>query len=153
MNVFALIFLITSWICFFLGSSVFFQDTRNTLNRLFMLLSVVASYLTFMEFGNLQAQNPNIALMALKLSGLWPIGVALLFHFVLVATENSKLLRNKLPYLLIYGPALAFFYFATNYRAGIKHMLWHHPAAQWSYLCQEQVRRRIDFCSGDSDHL
>lgn len=108
MNVFALIFLITSWICFFLGSSVFFQDTRNTLNRLFMLLSVVASYLAFMEFGNLQAQNPNIALMALKLTGLWPIGVALLLHFVLVTTENSKLLKNKLPYLLIYGPALAF---------------------------------------------
>jgi hypothetical protein len=108
MNVFALIFLITSWICFFLGSSVFFQDTRNTLNRLFMLLSVVASYLAFMEFGNLQAQNPNIALMALKLTGLWPIGVALLLHFVLVTTEKSKLLKNKLLYLLIYGPALAF---------------------------------------------
>ena len=108
MNVFALIFLITSWICFFLGSSVFFRDTRNTLNGLFMLLSVVASYLAFMEFGNLQAQNPNIALMALKLTGLWPIGVALLLHFVLVTTEKSKLLKNKLPYLLIYGSALAF---------------------------------------------
>lgn len=108
MNVFAVIFLITSWICFFLGCWVFFQDTRNTLNRLFMLLSVIASYLAFMEFGNLQAQNPNIAPMALKLTGLWPIGVALLFHFVLVVTENSKLLKNKLPYLLIYGPALTF---------------------------------------------
>jgi len=108
MNFFAVIFLLTTWICFFLGCWVFFQDTRNTLNRLFMLLSVVASYLAFMEFGNLQAQNSNMALLALKLTGLWPIGVALLFHFVLVVTENSKLLKNKLPYLFIYGPALAF---------------------------------------------
>jgi hypothetical protein len=43
-----------------------------------------------MEFGNLQAQNPNIALMALKLTGLWPIGVALLFHFVLVTTLSDE---------------------------------------------------------------
>jgi hypothetical protein len=55
-----------------------------------MLLSVAASYLAFMEFGNLQAQNPNIALMALKLTGLWPIGVALLFHFVLVTTLSDE---------------------------------------------------------------
>jgi PAS domain S-box-containing protein len=108
MNFLALIFLITSWICFFLGSWVFFQDSRSTLHRLFMALSIIASYLAFMEFGNLQAKNPNIALLALKLTGLWPIGIALLFHFVLVVTENSKPLKNKLTYLLIYSPALAF---------------------------------------------
>ncbi|MCX5995386.1 MAG: hypothetical protein NTV59_05240 [Chloroflexi bacterium] len=108
MNFLALIFLTTSWICFFLGSWVFFQDSRSTLHRLFMALSMIASYLAFMEFGNLQAKNPDIALLALKLTGLWPIGIALLFHFVLVVTENSKPLKNKLTYLLIYSPALAF---------------------------------------------
>jgi len=108
MNLLALIFLITSSICFFLGSWVFFQDTKSTLHRLFILLSIIASYLAFMEFGNLQAKNPNIALLALRLTGLWPIGIALLFHFVMVVTENSKLLKNKLTYLLMYGPAIAF---------------------------------------------
>ncbi len=109
MNFLAVIFLITTWICFFFGCWVFFQDTRNTLNRLFMLLSIVASYLAFMEFGNLQAQNSNMALLALKLSGLWPLGIALLFRFVLVVTENSKLFKHKSFYLaLIYGPALIF---------------------------------------------
>jgi PAS domain S-box-containing protein len=108
MNLLALIFLITSGICFFLGSWVFFQDTKSTLHRLFMLLSIIASYLAFMEFGNLQAKNSDIALLALRLTGLWPIGIALLFHFVLVVTENSKPLKNKLSYFLIYGPAIAF---------------------------------------------
>lgn len=108
MNFLALTFLLTSWICFFLGSWVFFQDTKSTLHRLFILLSIIASYLAFMEFGNLQAKNTSIALLALKLTGLWPIGIALLFHFILVVTENSKLLKNKLAYLLLYGPALAF---------------------------------------------
>lgn len=108
MNFLALTFLITSWICFFLGSWVFFQDTRSTLHRLFMLLSVIASFLAFMEFGNLQAKNTGIALLALKLTGLWPLGIALLFHFILVVTENSKLLRNKLTFLVLYGPALTF---------------------------------------------
>ncbi len=108
MNFLALIFLITCWICFFLGSWVFFQDTKSTLHRLFILLSIIASYLAFMEFGNLQAKNPSLALLALRLTGLWPIGIALLFHFVMVVTENSKPLKNKLTYLLMYGPAIAF---------------------------------------------
>ena len=118
MNFLALIFLITSWICFFLGSWVFFQDTKSTLHRLFMLLSIIASYLAFMEFGNLQAKNSDIALLALRLTGLWPIGIALLFHFVMVVTENSKLLKNKLTYLLIYGPAIAFSVLQLTHRSG-----------------------------------
>lgn len=108
MNFLGLVFLVTSWICFFLGSWVFFQDTKSTLHRLFMLLSLIGSYLAFMEFGNLFAKNPDIALTALRLTGIWPIGIALLLHFIIVVTENSKPLKNKLTYFMIYGPAIAF---------------------------------------------
>jgi PAS domain S-box-containing protein len=108
MNYLALTFLLSSGLCFFLGSFVFSQDTKNPLNRLFMLLSISASYLAFMEFGSLQAQVPNTASLCLRLGSFWPISIAILFHFVLVLTDKPNLLKSKATYALIYGPALAF---------------------------------------------
>ena len=105
---FSLIFLFGSCICLFLGSFIFFLDTKNTLNRLFLLVCLSATFLSFMLFGKLFARNDDVAILCMKLASFWPIGVALLFHFVLVLTEKQKLLKNKLVYLLIYGPALTF---------------------------------------------
>jgi PAS domain S-box-containing protein len=67
-----------------------------------------------------QAEGMDVAVMWFKIGFLWPFTVALLFHFILIFTEKTKLFSNKLVVFLIYAPA-AFFSFlelTTNLVSG-----------------------------------
>ena len=107
MNAFALLSIISCLAVFLLGSFIFLRDTRKPLNRVFMLLCLSSALWSFTEFGYRQADNFDTAYFWLKLGALSFILAPVLVHFALVLTQEWKLLRNKLTYLLLYAPALA----------------------------------------------
>ncbi len=72
-----------------------------------MLTLLFNSYWAFGEFMTAQAATAEAAYFWVKVMFLWPFWIALLLHFTLVFTE-SRLLKKKLTYVLMYFPA-AFF--------------------------------------------
>ena len=119
-NVIALLSLISSGLCFLLGNFVYTLNRRKDTNQIFLLMCLSISYWAFTDFMVTQAENMDAAVMWFKIGFLWPFTVALLFHFVLVFTEKTKLFSNKYMVFLIYAPA-AFFSFlelTTNLVSG-----------------------------------
>ncbi len=106
MNFFALISLLSSLVTIFLGNFVYYKNPKNTLNKLFMLFYLSTAYLAFTEFGYRQADTFETAYFWIKASAFWAVAPSFLLHFALVFTEQSKLLNNKLTYLIIYAPGL-----------------------------------------------
>lgn len=106
MNIYALISLLASGICFFLGNFIYYKNPENRLNRLVVILCILAAFLAFTEFGYRQAETMATAEFWLKLSTLWPFVPALLINISLVFTEKTKFLKHKLTYFIIYAPAL-----------------------------------------------
>jgi len=74
-----------------------------------MLLCISLAYWAFTEFMYRQADTPDTAYLWIKANFLWYFSIAFLIHFALIYTEKTKVFKNKLIYLLIYGPALLFF--------------------------------------------
>jgi len=106
MNVNALLSLLAAVLGFGFGVFIFALDSRSWLHRLFFLLSLVLSALSFLEFAYRQSQTLEIAQFWMRATFFWPLEIPLLVHFVLVFCQ-SKLLRTKVWFLLLlYGPAL-----------------------------------------------
>jgi len=105
MNIFALISLIAFMICFFLGNFIYHRNPKSQLNRIITLLSILVGFLAFVEFSYRQAETVQTAFFWLKISTLFPFVPALLLYISLIFTE-SKYLKNKLTYLVIYIPAI-----------------------------------------------
>jgi PAS domain S-box-containing protein len=108
MNILALSSLLAFEVALFLGLFVLLRDPRNTLNRVFLWYCLSLAWWAFTEFGYRQADNAHTAYWWIKAGALWPFAISLLLHFVLVLTAQSRLLENRLTYLLIYFPAAVF---------------------------------------------
>jgi PAS domain S-box-containing protein len=67
-----------------------------------------AFYWTFTESMLRDANTPFFAYMWLKLTFLWVFLPAVAFHFILIFTKSSLLLRGRWIYVLIYAPAALF---------------------------------------------
>ncbi|MCX5976348.1 MAG: ATP-binding protein [Coprothermobacterota bacterium] len=107
MNGYALLSLLAAVLGFGLGVFILALDSRSLLHRLFFLLSLVLSALSFLEFAYRQSQSWEIAQFWMRVAIFWPLEIPLLIHCVLVFCQ-SKLLRAKVWFLiLLYGPALA----------------------------------------------
>ena len=107
MNVFAFLSLGSSFICAFLGLTVFILNRKALLNKIFTVILLVGAYWAFCEFMLHQANNVEVAVLWTKALFLWPFLLPLMVHFTLVFTENS-LIKKKVTYVLLYGPALIF---------------------------------------------
>ena len=105
MNIYALISLLASGVCFFLGNFIYYKNPENRLNRLVVILCILVAFLAFTEFGYRQAETMATAEFWLKLSTLWPFVPALLINISLVFTEKTELLKHKITYFIIYAPA------------------------------------------------
>lgn len=72
------------------------------------------------EFAYRLAETPETAFIWLKLSALWPLIPAVIANIALVFTRRSHILKLKVSYLIIYGPALIFVFLglATNLFVG-----------------------------------
>ena len=108
MNVFALFSLLSAVICFFLGIFVYSKDSRNLVNIVFTMFCLFGAYAAFTEFVYRQAESFEAAYFWLRMSVLWPFIIVFLLHFVLLFTEHSNLLKNKVTYVFMYGPAIFF---------------------------------------------
>ncbi|MFX1521820.1 MAG: PAS domain S-box protein, partial [Promethearchaeota archaeon] len=118
MNAFALLSLLSAIMSSFLGIFVYSKDTKNSMNRLFMLSCLSLSYWAFTEFGLRQAESFDSASFWIKLNFLWPFTLAFLLHFTLVFTEQTKFLKTKATYALIYAPTSLFSFLAMNIAPG-----------------------------------
>lgn len=118
-NIFSIVSLISFILCLTLGIFVYFKEVRyrfnNKLEKIFVFLCLsLAFFWAIIEFGYRFAINYNTALFWLKINILWYFVISLLLHFILLLTENSKLLKNKITYFLMYTPAIIFFLLDLN---------------------------------------
>ncbi len=114
-NSFALISLLSFIICLALAIIVYFREVRyvfnNRLGKIFVLLCLsLALCWASIELGYRSTNDFSIAYFWLKINVTWYIVVSFLMHFTLIFTENFQLLRKKLTYIIIYGPAIVFIF-------------------------------------------
>ena len=96
MSVFALILLLGSAITAYLGDFVYSQNRRARLNQVFAIFCVTTSLGGFGQFLYVQASGLNIAYPAIRITGfIWIISAALAFHFSLIFTEKTAILKYR----------------------------------------------------------
>ncbi|MFX1512286.1 MAG: PAS domain S-box protein, partial [Promethearchaeota archaeon] len=101
--------LLTCIFAIFLGIFVYLKSPTGELNSIFLLLSISVACWTFIDFEFQTAESFERAQFWLSVSSLVIFVVPLLLHFILVLTEQKKLLNHQLTYLSLYGSALVFF--------------------------------------------
>ncbi len=106
MNIFVLLSLFASISCLSLGILVYSINRKTTLNKIFFLTSIATFVYSFTTFMMWTSNNFENALLWHKMGTIWPFFVALVLNFALVFTE-SKWLKNKFNYLILYIPAVA----------------------------------------------
>ncbi|KYK31667.1 MAG: PAS domain S-box protein [Theionarchaea archaeon] len=109
MNIYAGLSLLVSYVFLLLGTYIYQKDSKEELNRVFMVFCAVLGYLAFIEFGYRQAEDFNTAYIWLKAASVWPFTIAISLHLVLIYTRKVTLLRKRIIYFLIYAPAFFFF--------------------------------------------
>lgn len=122
MNIFAWLSLTSLVATIVLGIVVYTKNPKNVINRFFLFLCMFLSYWAFAEFGFLQADNLDSTIFWIKASSFWPILISIMMHFVLIFTEKSKWLKNKVIFFSLYAPAVIFslLFLITNSHIPIK---------------------------------
>jgi PAS domain S-box-containing protein len=67
---------------------------------------VVVAYWGITGFGFRQSDSLQAATLWLRVGGLWPLTHGFLLHFILILTDRSSLLDNKMTYGMLYIPPL-----------------------------------------------
>ena len=107
MNIIALLSLIASISCLSLGIIVYSFNRKSILNKIFLLTALAAFFYSFTTVMMWTATDFASANFWNKMGTIWPFFVALVATFALVFTEN-KWIKNKLNYLILFLPAVAF---------------------------------------------
>ncbi|MGD2073264.1 MAG: PAS domain S-box protein, partial [Candidatus Thorarchaeota archaeon] len=108
MDINALFYLLSFFISLFLAYYVYQKNPSNSLNRTFVLFSVVVAYWGITGFGFRLSDSIKTATLWLRLGGLWPLTYGFLLHFILILTDRSSLLNKKIIYGVLYVPPLLF---------------------------------------------
>ena len=108
MQIFAFLSLVSSIIVLALGIFVFSTNRKNSLNRVFLFICVLAFYWMFIESMLRDADSISSAYVWMKLTFLWVFLPAAGLHFILVLTKSDLLRKGTWVYLLIYLPAACF---------------------------------------------
>ena len=137
MTIFALTSLMSFVFATFLAAFLFFRDTRNILNRLFLLITLSVAYTSLMEFGYRQSSSYEDAAIWWRFDVLWSVHVSAWLHLCLAFTRPGKWLRNRWLLLAIYIPSALFigadiFFHAVT--GPPVHELW-----GWSYSIQHSL--------------
>ncbi|MGF7118658.1 histidine kinase dimerization/phosphoacceptor domain -containing protein [Methanobacterium oryzae] len=106
MNIYAMISLLSSILCLFLGNFIFYKNPKNRINQLVALLSFLLAYLLFVEFGYRQAETYYIANLWFIASFIWALTSSLILHTVLIITGRTNLTENKIFISLLYIPSI-----------------------------------------------
>ena len=120
LNIFAFSSLASSFLCFFLGTSVYYSNRKKEINQIFLLMCFSIFYWSFTNFMLIQAESLEAATMWAKMGFLWPFSIAFLFHFILIFSQITDFFGNKYTVFLLYAPAsiFSFFELTTNQISG-----------------------------------
>ncbi len=105
MNYYPIISILAFSMCFFLGAFIYQKNSRNELNKMVALLSILVGFLALVEFLYRQAPNYQTAFFWLKISTIWPFVPSVLLNIALILTLKEDTLKHKY-YYLIYLPAI-----------------------------------------------
>ncbi|MAG34997.1 MAG: hypothetical protein CL878_01910, partial [Dehalococcoidia bacterium] len=94
MSIFAAFALADTIAALVFGNFIFYRNPRATINRVALLLGIVIAAWAFSKFGWRNAESFEAASFWLKVGALWPLAAAVLAHFALVFSEQTKLLRR-----------------------------------------------------------
>lgn len=104
--VLSLFCLLSAFITYGLGIAAYVKNPRSSVNRLFLLAMVAATYWGFCEFMIWQAGSAEGVTFWLKASSLWPFVIAFIIHFILTLTSQPAFNKNHfLSLAVIYLPA------------------------------------------------
>jgi len=106
-NPFAFISLTAAAISLILAALVYSSNSKSKVNRFFALACIFLAYMAFVEYGLRQAHSESEALVWTKLDALWPMGITVIFQFILTFTQKWKFLSEKWTYFILYIPALS----------------------------------------------
>lgn len=132
MNPYAVMPLLGSVVALFLGTFVYLQDRTAPSNRLFLVVCLSMTFLSFDMFVYRQVDSEDVAWAWIRLGGLWPISDALIFHYALVftGTLKSRLSRVATGGVYLTAIALAGVYVFTT-------AIWEGPVMrQWGWAPQ-----------------
>ncbi|MBN2526630.1 MAG: response regulator [Deltaproteobacteria bacterium] len=137
MTIYALTSLLSSVVALFLGTLIFFKDTKSVINRLFFVFSLFVSMYSFLEYGYRQSRSFEEANFWWQFDFLWPVHIACWLHLAAAITERKKWLGSWIFHVLVYGPAAIFA--ALDF---FGHKVTGPPALYpwgWSYTCRENL--------------
>ena len=135
MNIFALLSLVSFIILLALGNYVFYQDRKNPLNKIAMILCLSLAGWAFVEFELRLTYNFETSYFPWMLSYhiFRVMAVAFVLHYTLLFTK-SKLFEHRTTYLLIYTPALVFvLYHSMIEPTGKYRQIFIPPLKIWAY--------------------
>jgi PAS domain S-box-containing protein len=107
MNLLDWLSLCATFICFLLGILVYSFNRKAILNKLFFLTSLAAFSYYFTTIMMWMSSNSENAYFWHKMGTIWPFFVVLVINFALIFTNNNWI-KNRLNYLVLYLPAIAF---------------------------------------------
>ncbi len=99
--------LISAGITYGLGIYVYAKNPESRVNRLFLMVSIGASYWGIGEFQIWSVNSYDNVLFWLKASSFWTVVIVMCIHFILEFADHPLAKRGNLKYLLIilYIPA------------------------------------------------
>ncbi len=121
MNTKVLIPLFTIIIGLIIADIVYHSNKQKRLNKIFALFNLLIVYWMFtLEFMYYQGNNINTTYAWAKIGSFWFFSIPAFVHFILVFTEEKKLLNNKFIYVFLYFPAFIFsvLTLTTNFLTG-----------------------------------
>ncbi|MBN2344119.1 MAG: response regulator [Deltaproteobacteria bacterium] len=143
MTIFALISLLSFVASLFLGSFIYFKDTKATINRLYFVICMSVAYFSFLDFGYKQAKDLSEAMIWWRFDFLWSLHTAIWLHLAILFTEREKWLKQKFVYVLIYAPVAIFIFLD-----GTGHYITGPPIKQpwgWSYSVRDNILSSISY--------
>ena len=107
MNSFAFVSLVAAAISLILAALVYSSNSKSKVNRFFALACIFLAYMAFVEYGLRQSHSESEAMVWTKLDALWPIGITVIFQFIVTFTQKWKFLSEKWAHFILYIPALS----------------------------------------------
>ena len=115
MNLWAFISLIAGLSHLSLGVYVLLRNYKRPLNAIFFIFALSLAIWGISEFAHRISDNPNIASIWIKISGLgWCFMVSFWVHFILIFAKKTEILKRKITYVGIYAPFAIIFYLFLN---------------------------------------
>ncbi|MBN2348599.1 MAG: PAS domain S-box protein [Bacteroidales bacterium] len=114
LNIYSIIALLTFLIVLFVGVFVYAQNTKNRLNKVFLVFSVVGALLSFLDYEVASSNTYYTAWFWMNIEKVWPLVLTLQLHFLLVFTKKIDSFSKKWMYIL-YGITGFIIYVSFNY--------------------------------------